>query len=291
MARLPTFVIVGAQKCGTSTLAAWLRAHPEVFFSERKELHFFSGEENWARGVDWYASHFEDAPAVGEATPHYMNFPEAVDRMAAVLPEARLIVCVRDPVERAYSSYRHMFFRRASERRTFRRAIEDELAEERGLPEPGRCDYAELRYLVQGRYLEQIEMLLGRFAREQVHVLLLDDMEADPRATFDAVCRFLGIAPGFRPPEGWQVANAHRVLRPVALWRFMLRHRVFDRLPGPVSRFVALRVFRRDAAPADPIDPDLRARMADYFAVPNARLGEWLGRDLSAWGTRAAVPR
>jgi hypothetical protein len=289
---LPTFVIVGAQKCGTSSLAAWLRDHPQVYFAERKELHFFSNDENWARGLDWYADHFAnagDATAIGEATPHYMNFPEAIDRLGAVLPDAKLIVCLRDPVERTYSSYRHLFYRRAGEDRPFRRAIEDELRERSGLPEPGHCHHLQLRYLVQGRYLEQIELLLARFPRSALHVMLLDDMEADPKQAFAGVCRFLGIDPAFEPPAGWAVENAHRVVRPVALWRFMQRHGLFERLPQPAAKFVALRVFRRDAAAADPIDPDLRARMVEYFAEPNAALAQWLGRDLSAWNAGASA--
>ena len=289
MQRLPNFLIVGAQKCGTSTLAAWLRAHPDVFFSERKELHFFSDEEVWQRGVDWYASCFEqagDRPAIGEATPHYMDFPESIRRIAEVVPDAKLIVCLRDPVARAYSSYRHLFFRLASEPRPFRQAIEDELREDADLPGPGPTSYADLRYLGQGRYMERIEWLLERFPRESVHVMLLDDMEADPQGTFDTVCEFLGIATGFVPPEGWQVENAHRELRPVWLWRLMHRFRLFERLPNGIAKWIALNVFRRKPVPPDPIEPDLRAAMQRYFAPHNERLAAWLGRDLSSWEAR-----
>lgn len=286
--RLPSFLIIGAQKCGTSTLAGWLRDHPEVHFSERKELHFFSREDRWALGVDWYCEQFAaagDIKHVGEGTVHYMNFPTAVDRLAEVVPDAKLIICLRDPIERAYSSYRHMHFRFATDPRTFSQAIEDELRDGRGLPGPGPCSYEDLRYLNQGRYAEQIEHVLARFPREQVHVVLLDDMQEAPREAFRATCGFLGIDPELEPPEGWKIENAHRVVRPVRLWQFMRRHRLFDRMPQPLAKFIALKLFRRDTSPeSEAIPHALRARMAEYFADHNARLARLLGRDLSGWG-------
>lgn len=289
LGRLPTFLIIGAQKCGTSTLAGWLRGHPEVYFAEPKEMHFFSLEDHWARGVDWYREQFAgagDETHVAEGTVHYLNFPTALDRIAEVLPAAKIIVCVRNPVERAYSSYRHLYFRLATEHRTFEQAIEDELRDARDLPGPGPCDYGDLGYLNQGHYAEQIDRVLERFPREQLHVVLLDDLEAAPREAFQAACRFLAIDADFTPSGGWPVENAHRVLRPIWLWRFMRRHRIFDRLPQPLAKFIALRLFRREATALDPLRPELRRRLGEHFAASNARLAAWLGRDLSAWDER-----
>src|SRR4051812_32606879 len=101
--RLPDFLIVGVTKGGSTSVAQWLGAHPRVFVPREKELHFFSNDENWARGLDCYGSHFEsagDAELVGEATPQYMYFPAAIRRMAEVVPEAKLIVTLREPGSR-----------------------------------------------------------------------------------------------------------------------------------------------------------------------------------------------
>src|SRR5437879_3262477 len=98
--RLPDLLIVGAMKAGTTSLAAWLRAHPQVFMTEEKELHFF--DARWARGVDWYHEQFAAAPETvlaGEATPAYMVRPVFIERMASVVPGARLLVMLRNPVD------------------------------------------------------------------------------------------------------------------------------------------------------------------------------------------------
>jgi hypothetical protein len=106
--RLPNFLIVGAMKSGTTSLARYLGAHPQAYVAPEKEINFFERGYVWNRGVDWYASRFEgagDALAVGEASPSYMYWPTAIERMASVVPDARLIALLRDPVERAYSHY------------------------------------------------------------------------------------------------------------------------------------------------------------------------------------------
>src|SRR4051812_42429120 len=106
--RAPDFLIVGAAKAGTTSLAAYLAEHPDVFMARRKELHFFGREKEYRRGWEWYCSHFEgagDARAVGEATPDYMWRERAVERIAQDLPKARIIATLRHPVDRAYSHY------------------------------------------------------------------------------------------------------------------------------------------------------------------------------------------
>ena len=103
----PTFVVAGAQKCGTSTLHSLLQDHPHVLMSRPKELHFF--DRHWERGLDWYASQFTPGPdhqQFGESTPVYMYDAVGRQRMIETLPEARIVVILRDPIKRAYSHYR-----------------------------------------------------------------------------------------------------------------------------------------------------------------------------------------
>src|SRR4051812_23135116 len=103
---LPNLLVIGAAKAGTTSLWHYLDAHPSVFMAPAKELHFFDLDENWNRGIPWYAEHFagsESSPVVGEATPGYTRYPHrphAAARAAATVPDARLIYLVRDPIER-----------------------------------------------------------------------------------------------------------------------------------------------------------------------------------------------
>jgi len=283
--RLPDFLIVGAAKSGTTSVADWLRAHPQAFVPTAKELYFFNDDARWALGLDGYREQFAaagDAAVAGEATPFYMYFPEAVARMASVIPRAKLIVVAREPVDRAHSNWRHLYYRQATESRTFAQLVEDELREDARLPPPGRCDLDARRHLVHGRYRDQIELLLEHYPRERILALLTEDLEGDPRAAFARICRFLGIDDGVVPPEVGQRSNAHREFRPVRLWRLLVRHRILERLPDRVGKFVALRLMWRETPPP-PLDPATRARLADYYAEPNAAFAEWLGRDLSHW--------
>src|SRR5687768_751449 len=124
---LPTFVIIGAMKCGTTSLHYYLAEHPDVCMSEVKETNFFVAELNYARGLPWYESLFpRRAAACGEASPVYAatwRFAGIPERMHAVLPRARLIYIVRDPVERMVSQYKHTFAR-GEEHRTLSVALE-----------------------------------------------------------------------------------------------------------------------------------------------------------------------
>jgi len=109
--RLPTFVIIGAAKCGTTSLAQQLSQHPEVFMAADKEPNFFIEQLTWSKGLDWYRSLFADAgqaKAVGEASTMYSDFPEsagAAARMAGVIPDAKLVYVVREPIARMKSLY------------------------------------------------------------------------------------------------------------------------------------------------------------------------------------------
>ena len=287
--RLPNFLIVGAPKSGTTSLASWLRDHPQAFVPQAKELHFFDRRESWDGGVDSYAEQFGDAGdaiAVGEATPGYMFGAPTVERIAATVPEARHIVCLREPVARAHSHWHHWRYRQGLEWRSFAKAVEDELdgtESRRAQPGFGGFDPALGYYLAHGRYLEQLERLCRHIARERLHVVLLDDLESDPAGTFAGVCRFLRHRrrraarrgrdppqPGGRVPPGVRVAPVRPPQGPPAAER--------SRRGSATHLFV-----RREVTPR-PVEPALRATLHAHFAEDNRRLAEWLGRDLSALG-------
>jgi hypothetical protein len=265
--RLPDWLIIGAMKSGTTSLAAYLREHPGCFVAPEKEVHFFDYEYRWAFGPDWYRERFRDAdPGVlaGEATPSYMHRPEVPARIASIVPGAKLIAILRNPVDRAYSQYWH-HRRQGDEEREFADAIEA----------PG-----ELGYLERGRYVEQLQRVAEHFPREQLHIALFDDLEARPRETFVEVCRFLGLDESVIPDAVGEATNSHMKVRAPRVFATMYRYEVWDKLPSRLGRRLHEAMVLPDEYP--PLDPDLDTELRARFADDNRSLQGWLGRDLPA---------
>jgi hypothetical protein len=267
---LPTFVVIGAMRSGSTSLFKHLQAHPQVFMP-RKEIHFF--DTRWDRGLEWYRTRFDryaGQPAIGEATPTYMADPVALDRLAEVIPLARLVAVLREPVERAYSHY-WMEHARGRDPRTFEEAVDDELA-----GRPGPSDY-----LARGRYAAQLDAVGARFPRSQLHVLLLDDLRDLPAEAYAGVCRFLDIDDTFVPPRLDARVNhfvAFRSMRVRGMRRSLPRvlriNRIVGRLNARADRY-------------EPMAATTGERLRQHFAADNAALARWLRRDLSAWGVGA----
>jgi hypothetical protein len=280
----PNFLLVGAMKAGTTSIMRYLASHPDVYVPPGKEVHFFDREERWRRGIDWYYEQFDGAGtqrAIGEGSPGYMLFPDVAARMASVVPDARLIAILRDPVDRAHSHYLHAR-RRGTERRPFAEIVDEELELSRPRTLPLAREALERHhYVVRGLYLEQLENLCAHYPRDSLHVLLVEDLEREPRRAFRELCRFLEIDDAVVPDIVGSKQNPYFEPRSQRLWALLQRVRVWRRLPKR-ARAVGARLLRRsDQPPA--MDPHLRALLSDYFAAPNAALGQWLGRDLSHW--------
>lgn len=272
----PDYVILGAMKCGTTTLAAQLGAQPGLFMTDPKEPQYFSDDAVFARGPDWYASLFAAAAPGdlrGEASTHYAKLPDRPDaapRLQAAAPDARLIYLVRDPVARAVSHYVHEWSRGVIGRRE---GFEAALAR---LPE--MVDY--------GRYAMQLAPWIERFGTARVHVDTLEAMRADPQAVLARVGAFLGREGlAWRDDLGRENAGAARMRRgrldavvlhsAPAAW---LRRAV-------VPQALRDRVKARRRLPRPPeIPAHVRARMEAAFAEDRARLHAMLpGRpDLDA---------
>ncbi|MGI8680927.1 MAG: sulfotransferase [Mycobacteriales bacterium] len=253
----PSFLIVGAQKAGTTFLHQELLGHPQVVAALTKEIQYFS--DHFGRGPEWYSGFFPATAAAarygsvvcGEATPNYLFHPLAASRIGAALPEAKVIVLLRDPVRRAFSQYLHE--RRLSHEpaRSFDEALSLEQGRTAGelqrlAREPGYVSYAwrHHAYRARGRYQEQLERLYEHIDPARVMVLVAEDMFAAPTATVARVVEFLNLAP-------W--APVH---------------------PGPNSMV---------SGPAT-MSEGARATLLEYFAPLNARLSEYLGRELP-WET------
>ncbi len=185
---LPGFLIVGAQRCGTTSMYRALSAHPAVRKAVlHKGVHYF--DMNYDRGIGWYRAHFPLAVTgrlTFESSPYYMFHPLAAERIAADLPGVKLIVLVRDPVERAYSAYAHELAR-GFDTESFERAIElepDRLdgEAERIAARPGYLShsYQHHAYLARGRYAEQLDRLERLFGRDRIHVVDSGDFFGKP---------------------------------------------------------------------------------------------------------------
>ena len=176
MSRLPNFLYVGPDKAGSSWLHETLIKHPDVYLSPAKDLYFF--DRYYDRGLDWYAAQFRDAgdeKIVGEVCQDYLFHPEAAARIHDTLGPVRIMVSLRDPVERAWSSYLYMR-KHGIGPDTFAEAL-------RTRPE----------LLEHGRYATGLERFLKFLPREMVHVALFDDLAADPQRFLDGVTDFLDI--------------------------------------------------------------------------------------------------
>jgi hypothetical protein len=270
--RLPTFVIVGAQKSGTTSLLHYLGGHPEVFTYPR-EAHFF--DRHFERGVGWYRDLFADAgaaAALGESTPEYMYDRRAPSRMAGTIPGARLIAILRDPVDRAYSHYWHNRTR-GHEPLSFAEAVE---AEDERLRDPDEVTRARFGYLDCGRYLSQLELLTSTFSRESLRVVLFEDLRANRLAVVQYLYRFLGVNDTVVPTTLAEVKNRFVTFRSPRL-RGPIR-----RLPSPLRRVAGRMNIRYVRYP--PMESDIRTALQRRFEDERRALAAWLGNELAGWG-------
>jgi hypothetical protein len=239
------FVVVGAQKSGTTTLFEYLRRHPEVYLPPGKEAPFFSDSKAFAGGWDEYVRHYFGSARHdlkwGTVTPQYMfgtlsrapveevaalERPDRVvpERIAAHSPGARIVAILRDPVERAFSHYR-MEVMREKEQRSFAEAVDDLLQQEQ--LERSRRHFDETTaYITNGEFGRILAPYVELFGRERVLVCFAADLAADPAGTIAKVAAFVGVDPAFRPPnlgERYRVAGSRRRVRRFDLYRVQER--------------------------------------------------------------------
>ncbi|GIE86724.1 sulfotransferase family protein [Actinoplanes regularis] len=217
---LPSFLICGGQRCGTTSLYRALAAHPVVLKAVlHKGVHYF--DTSYHQGIDWYRAHFPARRAAEkvaerygvpaqtfESSPYYMYHPQAVARIAHDLPYAKIVVLVRDPVERAYSQHHHEVARGFDTERDFGSAIALEPArlhrqEERLAADPEYYSFAHQHhaYRARGEYARYLSVMAQHIGRERIHVVESERFFVDPEPVYDEVCAFLGLPSNLeRPP-------------------------------------------------------------------------------------------
>ena len=295
---LPTFLILGAGKAGTTSLYYYLSQHPQIFMSTPKEPPFFQIEYERGPTYYWdaYFSGYRGQNQAGEAAHHNLHLPYVTPRIAATVPDARLMVICRDPVERALSAYWHNVTRGA-ERSSFEDAIDknlrrletgpwfnDELEAklyETAVKSRGTKEFTYTSYVDSGYYAVHIERYAATFGQERIKVLFFDDLTRDPQGTTAQAFRFLALepieirdskaqnqpmAPGLAKLVS-KIAEIPAVRRVPLAWRARIRR--------------GLGVAFKSSKPK--LNPAMRQMLADHYRPHNARLAALTGRNLDHW--------
>lgn len=273
---LPNFIIIGAMKCATSSLYRYLDHHPSISMSRRKELNFFSKPSEWAKGVDWYRSWFDpSAPMRGEACPGYTNDPVwagVAERMYGLVPDARLIYLVRDPLDRLKSHYRH-------------------LAASRMEPPDlvATLESGDHSLLWRSLYAHQLEQYLPFYSLDRILVVQQETLLDQREAELERVFRFLGVDSEFRSVRFHY--RHHRSTRKrrlnkagVALSK-LPGLRSFPDLPGPLRVAIEEFVYRpfSEPVPAPELSASLEERLLERFHEDTQRLRALTGMAFEGW--------
>lgn len=274
---LPNLVIIGAMKCATTSLHYYLSLHRDIQMSAPKELAFFLSEENYAKGLDWYTSHFRKPALIhGEASPGYAYFPfftGVAERMARTIPNAKLIYMVRDPIDRLISHYVHQVAA-GSEDRSFQAAL---------------SNWEENPYLLVGRYSFQLGQFLEWYPLKQIKVLCMEDLRTERVQTMRSVFNYLGVDERFSTSRFRLRFHETRFKRrggegEVFLNRMGLQN-ILPRLPfeirGLIEKILARPFSRRIKKPD--LDEDLRERLQAYFRPDIESLRRLTGEDYSSF--------
>jgi hypothetical protein len=262
----PTFLVVGCQRCGTTWVDAALREHPQIYLPAKKQSYFFDG--HYERGIAWYLANFEEAEprhlAIGEVATGYC-LPHAVPRLARHLPQIRLIMTMRNPVERVYSGYVSSKSEHAW--RSF-----DEYMAQHALA------------LERGHYAEQVEALFSHYDRSRVLLLFYDDLVSNDAAYLREIHAFIGVDENVRCNQLGKMRNSATLPR----LRYYANRAGLRSILRALSRSPLGDLVRRAKSHWSPprpraMEPGVRERLIEYYRPWNARLAGLTGRDLSGW--------
>lgn len=301
--RRPDFFIVGAPKCGTTSLHLYLRQHPEIFMPARKEFNYFGRDLTYSNTTGlWdfptpesylaYFSDWTDEKRGGEASVWYLYSRTAAREIKEFSPGARIIVMLRNPVDVMYSLFYQLLKTGDETIPDFETALRAE-PERRRCPRPPHdrmnCPVEALWYTQVVQFTSQLRRYLEVFGRDRVLVVFYDDFARDTAGTYRQVLVFLGVDPSFRPD--FQVANASEVLRSTTLWKVRYSSPAWMKalwrrwVPEPVRRRTIQGLWSLNVKKAKrpPMNPATRRRLLDLLAPEIHGLSRLLGRDLSHW--------
>lgn len=295
--RLPDFIIVGAMKSGTTSLFEYLCRHKDIFMCQPKEPMFFSHDDVYKYGEEWYRSQFAAAAPhqiCGEASQSYSrwpHYPHALRRIAQLIPDVKIIYLMRHPVDRVYSHYTH-------EMEQYQKTGKSILSFEQALAQTKE-------YVDTSQYMCQISQLLTHFSREQCLFLALDDFQKDAIGVLYQIQEFLGVKPIDLLAAGSITANQtvgflaakHTLRRRIQSFRnFPIFSSFINCMPkswrrgvratiqeGLLKSSVGQKLAANYKAQWSPFLPETRQKLLKLFRKPTRELENFLRKDLSAW--------
>jgi hypothetical protein len=280
-AELPSLIIIGGLKCGTTSIHHYLGLHPEIQMSKPKELNFFAAELNWDLGLDWYASRFDNRFKVrGESSPHYTNLPRfggVPARIKEHCPDARLLYMVRDPIKRILSHWVHA---------TGAGYETGDLVEVLSRPDTS--------YMNRSKYWLQLQPYLEHFDRSQIEIVAQEELQAQREETMRKAFRFAGVDEGFTSEQfgrEWEKSSAKQgdkyqfMEKLIKLPGFRSFDRNFDRLPESMRWLVEKVVHdpEKPPAPKPKLPDDLFETVRGRFGDDVAELQRFAGREFAGW--------
>lgn len=287
----PSFFVIGAYRSGTTTLYRLLRQHPEIFLPLEKEPNFFAVDGNPDASDVLRSRAINDRPSyealyaeagsrhAGDISPEYLRNPYVASHLAGVVPEAKLIAVLRNPIDRAWSDF--LLHRRDGNEpfETLTEALEAQASRTTG------GDHRAGHYIDSGMYSEQLSRYFELFAPEQIQVHLFDDLQADPVATTKKIFAHIGVDDAFEveleAPINASGVPSNPVVAKVLKARSRLRpyvsREVLERVRPAWDRVLSKQLTRPKLGDAD------RSTLAQIYAEEIPALGELLGRDLGHW--------
>lgn len=282
MSQGPDFVVIGAMKSATTTLHAQLSRQTGIFMSAPKEPNFFSNDEIYAKGLDWYGSLFSAASSAdlcGESSTHYTKlptYPETVQRMLAAFPNLKLVYVIRHPIERLISQYLH-------------ESMQGPLR----LPIDLAID-SHPRLIEYSRYSMQIEPYLDAYGSDNILIAFAERLSREPQTELERICKFLGYVrrPQWDQTLGRQNARNQR-LRPSTVRNILVNTPVLTRIrqryvPKPWQDRLK-EVWRVTPPPKPQLSQASLRRLREIFDADLDRLGRWMGVELSCDRYRDAI--